>query len=109
MGIAHQRQATAMFEGRNAADRYRLRLHRARSVELTSDELVEIRAAQRTFEGAYIPSSTAWAPCLQCTAQAFYARHCFGDNRATNNSSAKWVKMVCTARSFERVAMLCLS
>jgi len=43
-----------MFEGRHAADRYRLRLHRARSVELTSDELVEIRAAQRTFEGAYI-------------------------------------------------------
>jgi hypothetical protein len=30
---------------------YRLRLHRARSVELTSDELIEIRAAQRTFEG----------------------------------------------------------
>jgi len=34
-----------------------LRLHRARSVELTSDELVEIRAAQRTFEGAYIRTS----------------------------------------------------
>ncbi|KAM0462993.1 hypothetical protein ACHAPV_003118 [Trichoderma viride] len=31
-----------------------LRLHRARSVVLTSDELVEIRAAQRTFEGAYM-------------------------------------------------------
>jgi hypothetical protein len=29
-------------------------LHRARSVILTSAELVEIRAAQRTFEGAYI-------------------------------------------------------
>ncbi|KAF2084720.1 hypothetical protein K490DRAFT_68477 [Saccharata proteae CBS 121410] len=43
-----------MFEGRHAADRYHLRLHRARSVILTSDELVEIRAAQRTFEGAYI-------------------------------------------------------
>lgn len=36
------------------ADRYRLRMHRARSVVLTSSELVEIRAAQRTFEGAYI-------------------------------------------------------
>ena len=35
-------------------DRYTLRLHRARSVVLTSGELVEIRAAQRTFEGAYI-------------------------------------------------------
>ncbi|KAF2180188.1 hypothetical protein K469DRAFT_289861 [Zopfia rhizophila CBS 207.26] len=43
-----------MFEGRRAADRYTLRLHRARSVVLTSAELVEIRAAQRTFEGAYI-------------------------------------------------------
>ncbi|KAH7117750.1 hypothetical protein B0J11DRAFT_441707, partial [Dendryphion nanum] len=38
----------------HAADRYQLRLHRARSVVLTSSELVEIRAAQRTFEGAYI-------------------------------------------------------
>ncbi|EUC36324.1 hypothetical protein COCVIDRAFT_27824 [Bipolaris victoriae FI3] len=43
-----------MFESRHAADRYRLHLHRARSVVLTSDELVEIRAAQRTFEGAYM-------------------------------------------------------
>ncbi|OCK77337.1 hypothetical protein K432DRAFT_384764 [Lepidopterella palustris CBS 459.81] len=43
-----------MFEGRHAADRYHLRLHRARSVVLTPAELVEIRAAQRTFEGAYI-------------------------------------------------------
>jgi uncharacterized membrane protein (DUF4010 family) len=29
-------------------------MHRARSIELTAEELVEIRAAQRTFEGAYI-------------------------------------------------------
>ena len=36
---------------------YRLRLHRARSVILTPSELVEIRAAQRTFEGAYIRTS----------------------------------------------------
>ncbi|KAL1796045.1 hypothetical protein ACET3X_006269 [Alternaria dauci] len=43
-----------MFEGRHAPDNYRLRLHRARSVVLTSAELVEIRAAQRTFEGAYV-------------------------------------------------------
>jgi len=43
-----------MFEGRHPADNYHLRLHRARSIELTQDELVEIRAAQRTFEGAYI-------------------------------------------------------
>lgn len=28
-----------------------MRFHRARSVVLTEDELVEIRAAQRTFEG----------------------------------------------------------
>lgn len=41
-------------QGRHAADRYHLRTHRARSVILTSAELVEIRAAQRTFEGAYI-------------------------------------------------------
>ena len=43
-----------MFEGRHAADRYHLRLHRARSVVLSGPELVEIRAAQRTFEGAYV-------------------------------------------------------
>ncbi|KAJ9300897.1 hypothetical protein DTO271G3_2061 [Paecilomyces variotii] len=42
-----------MFE-RRAADRYRLRMHRARSAILTPDEIVEVRAAQRTFEGAYI-------------------------------------------------------
>ncbi|KAJ4365513.1 hypothetical protein N0V85_009241, partial [Neurospora sp. IMI 360204] len=35
-------------------DRLHLRLHRARSVILTSQELVEIRASQRTFEGAYM-------------------------------------------------------
>ncbi|KAL1880810.1 hypothetical protein VTK73DRAFT_4980 [Phialemonium thermophilum] len=35
-------------------DRLHLRLHRARSVILTTQELVEIRAAQRTFEGAYM-------------------------------------------------------
>ncbi|KAL6705355.1 hypothetical protein ACN47E_007004 [Coniothyrium glycines] len=43
-----------MFEGRHVEDNYRLHKHRARSVVLTSSELVEIRAAQRTFEGAYI-------------------------------------------------------
>lgn len=41
-------------KGRHPDRRYQLRLHRARSVVLTSAELVEIRAAQRTFEGAYI-------------------------------------------------------
>ncbi|KAF0645169.1 hypothetical protein FPSE5266_04619 [Fusarium pseudograminearum] len=35
-------------------ERFHLRLHRARSVVLTTQELVEIRAAQRTFEGAYV-------------------------------------------------------
>lgn len=29
-------------------------MHRARSAVLTTDELVEVRAAQRTFEGAYV-------------------------------------------------------
>lgn len=43
-----------MFSSRHPEDQFRLRLHRARSVDLTNDELVEIRAAQRTFEGAYI-------------------------------------------------------
>ncbi|KAK5108181.1 hypothetical protein LTR62_008712 [Meristemomyces frigidus] len=43
-----------MFETRNADIHYHLRLHRARSVILSPSELVEIRAAQRTFEGAYI-------------------------------------------------------
>jgi hypothetical protein len=42
------------IQGRHASDNYRLHLHRARSVVLTSAELVEIRAAQRTFEGAYV-------------------------------------------------------
>lgn len=42
---------------RHAQNRYQLRLHRARSVVLTPSELVEIRAAQRTFEGAYIRTS----------------------------------------------------
>ncbi|KZF20759.1 hypothetical protein L228DRAFT_270049 [Xylona heveae TC161] len=37
-----------------ASDRYMLRRHRARSVVLTPQELTEVRAAQRTFEGAYI-------------------------------------------------------
>jgi uncharacterized membrane protein YidH (DUF202 family) len=45
------------LQTRHAADRYHLRLHRARSVVLTNTELVEIRAAQRTFEGAYIRTS----------------------------------------------------
>ena len=40
-----------------ASSRYRLRLHRARSVVLSPQELVEIRAAQRTFEGAYMRTS----------------------------------------------------
>lgn len=31
-----------------------LRTHRAQSVVLTAQELTEIRAAQRTFEGAYV-------------------------------------------------------
>jgi hypothetical protein len=40
---------------RHTPDRYHLRLHRARSsVVLSGPELVEIRAAQRTFEGAYV-------------------------------------------------------
>jgi uncharacterized membrane protein YidH (DUF202 family) len=38
----------------NDESRYRLRLHRARSVILTTEELQEVRAAQRTFEGAYV-------------------------------------------------------
>ncbi|PVH94714.1 hypothetical protein DM02DRAFT_538881 [Periconia macrospinosa] len=43
-----------MVEGRHARDAYHLRMHRARSVVLSNPELVEIRAAQRTFEGAYV-------------------------------------------------------
>ncbi|KAK5095358.1 hypothetical protein LTR70_003521 [Exophiala xenobiotica] len=46
-----------MFGSRHPEDHYHLRLHRARSVQLTNDELVEIRAAQRTFEGAYVRTS----------------------------------------------------
>ncbi|ROW10852.1 hypothetical protein VPNG_05324 [Cytospora leucostoma] len=45
-----------MFEALqlNQEDHLHLRLHRARSVVLTAPELTEIRAAQRTFEGAYM-------------------------------------------------------
>ena len=54
-GFSNQKStANHPLQGRHAADRYRLRLHRARSVVLTPSELVEIRAAQRTFEGAYV-------------------------------------------------------
>jgi uncharacterized membrane protein YidH (DUF202 family) len=50
------RQLTPL-QSRHTQSGYRLRSHRARSIILTSDELVEIRAAQRTFEGAYIRTS----------------------------------------------------
>ncbi|CZT23939.1 uncharacterized protein RCC_09654 [Ramularia collo-cygni] len=46
-----------MFESRHTQSGYRLRSHRARSIVLTPGELVEIRAAQRTFEGAYVRTS----------------------------------------------------
>jgi len=46
-----------VLQTRHARQRYRLRLHRAESVVLSPQELVEIRAAQRTFEGAYIRTS----------------------------------------------------
>ncbi|KAI9894819.1 MAG: hypothetical protein M1814_000038 [Vezdaea aestivalis] len=42
-----------LFES-SASERYRLRHHRAQSVVLSDSELVEIRAAQRTFGGAYV-------------------------------------------------------
>nr|POE93060.1 hypothetical protein CFP56_64167 [Quercus suber] len=48
---------TEVYQTRHAGERYRLRLHRARSVILSPQELVEIRAAQRTFEGAYVRTS----------------------------------------------------
>ena len=51
---APKEHATHISKGRHAADNYHLRLHRARSVVLSGPELVEIRAAQRTFEGAYV-------------------------------------------------------
>ncbi|KAI0815937.1 hypothetical protein GGR55DRAFT_370572 [Xylaria sp. FL0064] len=43
-----------MFEPQPEEDRFHLRLHGAGPVVLTAQELVEIRAAQRTFEGAYM-------------------------------------------------------
>ncbi|EMC96221.1 hypothetical protein BAUCODRAFT_147862 [Baudoinia panamericana UAMH 10762] len=46
-----------MFDTRRASTRYQLRNHRAHSVVLSPQELTEIRAAQRTFEGAYIRTS----------------------------------------------------
>ena len=47
-------QSTNNSKGRHTVASYHLRLHRARSVVLSGPELVEIRAAQRTFEGAYV-------------------------------------------------------
>jgi len=46
-----------MFGARHAADNLRLRFHRARSVDLTANELDDVRSAQRTFEGAYVRTS----------------------------------------------------
>src|SRR3954471_21828233 len=46
--------STKRLQGRQAADSNHSRIHRARSVVLSGPELVEIRAAQRTFEGAYV-------------------------------------------------------
>jgi hypothetical protein len=46
-----------MFTPRHPEDHFHLRLHRARSIDLSASELVEIRAAQRTFEGAYVRTS----------------------------------------------------
>lgn len=43
-----------MFARRSSADGHHVRLRRVRSVVLSGPELVEIRAAQRTFEGAYV-------------------------------------------------------
>ena len=45
------------MQSRHPEDHFRLRHHRARSIQLTKEELVEIRAAQRTFEGAYVRTS----------------------------------------------------
>ena len=60
--IPSQRSVCALshsptLQSRHPEDQFRLRMHRARSVNLTDDELVEVRAAQRTFEGAYIRTS----------------------------------------------------
>ncbi|KAK4934343.1 hypothetical protein LTR66_015628 [Elasticomyces elasticus] len=46
-----------MFSTRHVEDTFRNRAQRARSVRLTDAEIVEIRAAQRTFEGSYIRTS----------------------------------------------------
>jgi hypothetical protein len=45
---------TAIMFQPHPEDHLHLRTHRARSIVLTSQELVEVRAAQRTFEGAYM-------------------------------------------------------
>lgn len=55
--VNYQHQTNHPLQTHRAGSRYRLRLHRARSVVLSPSELVEIRAAQRTFEGAYIRTS----------------------------------------------------
>ncbi|RMZ91203.1 hypothetical protein DV736_g1566, partial [Chaetothyriales sp. CBS 134916] len=62
LGLYNARQAlllniTNKHATRHPEDDFHLRLHRARSVDLTNDELVEVRAAQRTFEGAYVRTS----------------------------------------------------
>ncbi|CZR34848.1 hypothetical protein H9Q69_005943 [Fusarium xylarioides] len=58
-------------------DQFHLRLHRARSVVLTTQELVEVRAAQRTFEGAYVRTALGQFSfaliILKVFTQEFYA------------------------------------
>jgi len=69
-----------MYIQTNAADRYHLRLHRARSVILTDEELVEVRAAQRTFEGAYVRtalSQFSFALVSACFLFGVWFRSCF--------------------------------
>jgi uncharacterized membrane protein YidH (DUF202 family) len=53
--MVHCQQLTVPFQPQpHPEDHLHLRTHRARSIVLTSQELVEVRAAQRTFEGAYM-------------------------------------------------------
>lgn len=134
-------QSNRGLQGRRGDDGYTLRMHRARSVVLTSGELVEIRAAQRTFEGAYIRTAIGQFSfsliVLKIFTAEFYSigalfavygmgvlftslfrRHegelahsiqaGFSNGaQATSNSSPRWARMGCTARSSGPAGMWC--
>lgn len=91
----------------NASNRYRLRLHRARSVVLSPSELVEIRAAQRTFEGAYIRTSLSQFSFALIVLKIFTAEFYAIGKLPTNRTSLLRLLTTDQARSSQSTALAC--